>query len=268
MREFVAQNFQDAYDLICQCIVNAPKVGSTRELQNVKFTINDINDVYVSARNPSIKYMLGELVWYLSGSRSTDFISKFASYWSKISDNGVTSNSAYGYLIKYRYSFDQMYKVIELLKKDPNSRRAVINLNYANPNVIKTKDEPCTIALQFYIRDNKLYCTGMMRSNDVWTGLPYDIVYFTLLQKLMADVLGCEFGTYTHFAVSLHAYEKDLPKIKACIAKDRKIKRFYIDYKKLNENTKYLSQVIDKSNVIWICSQKGILDYEEEPDED
>ena len=79
--------------------------------------------------------------------------------------------------------------------------------------MIETKDEPCTIALQFRIRDNKLHCTGIMRSNDIWYGFPYDIAFFTELQMMMADELGVEYGSYTHFVTSLHVYNKDLDKI-------------------------------------------------------
>ena len=253
------KNFDEVYRILCRALLVGEKVGNTRELRNIEFSISDINDVYSSTRNPSKSYMLAELLWYLNGSRDTTWISRFAPYWSKISDNGITANSAYGYLIKYRYEFDQLNQVIKLLKHYPNSRRAVINLNWANPMVLKTKDEPCTIALQFYIREEKLHCTAMMRSNDIWTGLPYDIVYFTLLQKLVADALDKEYGSYTHFATSLHLYEKDECKIRAILAPDHEVNKFHIDHKKLCENAKYLFQVATKDNIVRISKQKGVL---------
>ena len=85
---------------------------------------------------------------------------------------------------------------------DPNTRRAVVNINVPNVNVIETKDEPCTIALQFLNRDGKLHCTAIMRSNDIWFGTPYDWAFFIELQKVIADKLGLGYGTYTHFATS------------------------------------------------------------------
>jgi thymidylate synthase len=99
----------------------------------------------------------------------------------------------------------------------------------------------------------------MMRSNDIWTGLPYDIVYFTLLQKLVADALGKEYGTYTHFTTSLHLYDKDEVKIRAALDPEREINKFYIDHKKLCENAKYLFQVATKDNIVRISKQKGVL---------
>jgi thymidylate synthase len=144
-----------------------------------------------------------------------EYISKYSTFWKHISDDGVTSNSAYGYLLKHKHGFDQIEKVIELLTVDPNSRRAVININVPNASVIETKDEPCTIALQFLNRDGKLYCTAIMRSNDIWFGTPYDWAFFIELQKVIADRLGLGYGTYTHFATSFHMYERNIDEIKA-----------------------------------------------------
>lgn len=193
------------------------KVGNTRELSNVIITLNNIKENIVGIRNISAAYLFGEWLWYFTARNNTKFISKFGPMWEKLSDDGITSNSAYGYIMMAKFGFDQISKIIELLKADPNSRRAVININTPNEKVIETKDEPCTIALQFRIRNNKLYCTAMMRSNDIWFGLPYDIAFFTELQMFIADALGVGYGSYTHFDVSLHMYEKDIPKIQNII---------------------------------------------------
>lgn len=204
----------EAYKTLCTMLVDAPAVGNTRELNNVKIEISDVSNQIVSIRNISYTYLLGELLWYFNGSQSLEYISKYSSFWKNISDDGVTSNSAYGYILKNKHGFDQIEKIIELLTKDPNSRRAVLNFNVPNEHVIETKDEPCTIALQFLARDGKLYCTAIMRSNDVWFGTPYDWAFFIELQKFIADRLGLGYGTYTHFATSFHMYERNVEDIK------------------------------------------------------
>lgn len=213
MRKMISGHIDDIYLSVCAKLLKAPKVGNTRELNNMQFTLTDINNNIVSIRNISPTYLFGELLWYFTGRNSVDFIGAFGSMWKKISDDGKTSNSAYGYLMKSAFNFDQIQTVIDLLRKDPNSRRAVINLNTPNDEVIETKDEPCTIALQFLIRDRKLHCTGIMRSNDIWFGFPYDVTFFTELQKYIASELHVGYGIYTHFVTSLHMYEKDEDKI-------------------------------------------------------
>ncbi len=72
---------------------------------------------------------------------------------------------------------------------------------------------PCTLALQFLIRNDSLHLTTYMRSNDLLFGFTYDQAIFTLFQEKMLLELKefyptLEMGTYTHVVTSLHAYEK------------------------------------------------------------
>lgn len=209
----ISNNIDKIYLDLCKDLLHAPKVGNTRELTNVKIQLGNINDNIVGIRNISLPYLFGELLWYFNGLNDVEFISKFSSMWERLTDDGKTCNSAYGYLMMHKHGFNQIDKVITLLKIDPDSRRAVINLNVPNEDMITTKDEPCTIAVQFFIRHNALHCTTMMRSNDIWFGLPYDVAFFTELQKYVADELRVEYGNYTHFVTSLHLYDRDYDKV-------------------------------------------------------
>lgn len=203
----------DLYLTMAKELLTAPKVGNTRELNNVKLILKDITNNIVSVRGISPSYLFGELLWYFSGDNSLDYISQFSSFWNRISDDGKTCNSAYGFLILKKHGFDQLQKVIKILKDDPLSRRAKININFPNKHVDTTKDEPCTMSLHFMIRKNKLDCTAIMRSNDIWFGFPYDIAFFTELQKYIARELNVGYGIYTHFAVSFHMYDRDADKL-------------------------------------------------------
>ena len=255
-----SDNINLIYLKLCEALKNASKVGNTRELNNVKIVLTDVDDCVVGNRNISIPYLCGELLWYFHGSRDMHFISRFASMWKRISDDGVTSNSAYGYLIKYAHCFDQVEKVIELLTTDPLSRRAVVNINVPNESVIETKDEPCTIALQFMIRNNKLYCTSIMRSNDVWRGFPYDIAFFASLQKYIAHRLNLRCGPLTHFVVSLHVYQNDLDKLE--LSPDDVA--YSIDPIVLSKNASQLYGIIEmsenpKEDIVKLFTKYGIL---------
>lgn len=240
-----ANNIDVIYKAICKTLVTRGKyVNKTLELNNYKFELTDINNNILNVRNISKSYLFGELMWYLNERNDIDFIHKFSTFWSRISDDGVTCNSAYGDIIFKRHGFDQVEKVIELLNTDRNSRRAVINLNVPNPNVIETHDEICTIALQFYIRNDKLYCTTMMRSNDIWFGLPYDVAFFTELQKYIAHRTNCEYGSYTHYVVSLHVYEKDFNELFTVIRTYPKSK-IKVDIEKAFEYRKEIEKALE-----------------------
>lgn len=159
-------------------------------------------------RNLSMKYAIGELLWYLSGNNNLSEIQKYTSAWDRMSDNGVTVNSNYGWCIRHKYGFDQWEYVRNLLKEYPETRQAVIHIKTADD--ANSYDVNCTVCLQFFIRDGKLYATTYMRSNDIWMGFPYDVFQFTCMQILMSMELGVEIGTYTHIAGSLHLYKRDL----------------------------------------------------------
>lgn len=243
----MSENIDTIYLALCKDLLKAPRVGNTRELNNVKIVLRDIDQNIVGVRGLSPSYLFGELLWYFNGNRSLDFISKFSSFWTGLSDDGHTCNSAYGYLMQYRDGFNQIEKVIELLEKDPESRRAKINLNVPNPRVIETKDEPCTMSLHFMIRNKKLECTTVMRSNDIWFGFPYDVAFFTTLQKYIAKRLGVGYGWYTHFAVSLHIYDRDVEKI-AAIVENPVSKPIKFDENKFFENFQFIHELLDVAN--------------------
>lgn len=165
------------------------------------------NIVTNPTRNLSMRYAIGELLWYLSGNNKLKEISKYTKNWKRFSDDGVKVNSNYGWCIKKKYGFDQYEYIKELLKEDNNTRQAVIHIK--EPNNEHSKDVNCTVCLQFFIRENKLYMTTYMRSCDVWFGFPYDVFNFCNLQVLLSMELGIELGTYTHICGSLHLYERD-----------------------------------------------------------
>lgn len=159
-------------------------------------------------RNLPMRYAIGEMLWYMSGSNSLKEIQKYTNGWDRMSDDGETVNSNYGYCIKHKFGFDQWEFVKNELEENPNSRRAIIHIKEASDK--ESKDVNCTVCLQFFIRDNKLHLTTYMRSNDLWMGFPYDVFQFTNMQILMSMELGRDIGTYTHIAGSLHLYERDV----------------------------------------------------------
>ena len=194
----------------------APRGMKVKEKLGVRFKIKDPLDrlPYVPARNFSVTYVIGELLWYLSGDNKTEWISNYSSFWSKISDDGETANSAYGARIfksHDRIAGSQLVQwnyVKEELRRDPDSRRAVIHIRSPWDSTHAKLDVPCTLTLQFFIRENKLHMVVNMRSSDLILGIAYDIPAFTIFQELLARELGVGIGEYTHMSNSLHIYER------------------------------------------------------------
>lgn len=219
-----AENADEAWLVLYKMLSSDIDVSGSRdgvvvnEIINACVCIEDPTRAFMlnGIRKMPMRYAIGELLWYLSANPELKPIQLYTSAWDRMSDDGEHVNSNYGYCIKSKYGFDQYELVKQLLTEDQNTRQAVIHIKEARDLVnYPTKDVNCTIALQFFIRDGKLYETAHMRSNDLWMGFPYDVFQFCALQVLLAMELGVELGTYTHLAGSLHLYERDYVKAKA-----------------------------------------------------
>ena len=205
----------DAFDYWYKMLTSDMEKEESRDGEVVGEIINAITVIKDPTRNicdgtrkMNMRYAIGELLWYISGQNTLKSIRNITSAWDRMSDDGETVNSNYGYCMMHKYGFNQIGYVIDLLKKNPNTRQAVIHIK--EPSDKESKDVNCTVCLQFFIRDGKLYLTTYMRSNDLWMGFPYDVFQFTNLQILIAMILGVEVGTYTHVAGSLHLYARNV----------------------------------------------------------
>lgn len=184
---------------------------------------------FVAERDLSASYAVAELLWYLSGSDSTEWIGYYAPFWRNISDDGETANSAYGarvfrarhprvHGVDVVHRESQWDRIKRELKDDRDSRRAVIHIRTAADSWLADKDVPCTLSLQFFIRDDQLHAVVSMRSSDLILGIPYDVVAFTLFQELMALELGVQLGKYVHVSNSMHLYERDFGMVEKIIS--------------------------------------------------
>ncbi len=186
---------------------------NTLEISPAIFTISNPLDriTTIKHRKWNFSAAVGELIWHLSGSNDVNFIGNYLKGWENYSDDGrLITGSCYGHKLfqKNANGESKWDKLIHLLKEDPGSRRAVIDL-YDNDTGLSLKpaDVSCTCMLQFLIRDKKVNLIVYMRSNDIIWGLPYDFFLFSFLQELLAVTLNLHIGTYTHVAGSLHLYE-------------------------------------------------------------
>ena len=238
---FKGKNINEAWESIFYELNRQAKEGALNssrdgdvvgEIINATLIVEDPtrNILTSPVRKMPMRYAIGEFLWYLSGNPTLQAIGHYTSAWERMSDDGVTVNSNYGNIIfnggidichgedpescDDKVCFNQFQYCYDLLKKDPNTRQAVIHIKTPR-NTIKypTKDLNCTVYCQFFIREEDgkpaLFMSTHMRSNDLWMGVPYDCFFFMNLQVLMAMRLGIEVGNYTHYAGSLHMYARD-----------------------------------------------------------
>jgi thymidylate synthase len=115
--------------------------------------------------------------------------------------------------------FDQLERASNALKANADGRQVVLQIWDAKMDFPLdggepvADDIPCNICSMLKVRNGRLEWSQIMRSNDVFLGLPHNFVQFMTLQEVLAGWIGVEPGTYTHFADSLHLYEKDIDNV-------------------------------------------------------
>jgi len=194
--------------------------GPNREILHFGFQLNNPKQRFIVSRKPpiNITFAMAEVVWIMRGRND----SKFLNYWNnalpKYAGETHEYHGSYGYRIRKHFGHDQLEQAYNTLKHQSNSRQVVLQIWDSTKDLPKvngqpeSKDIPCNLLSMIKVRNNKLEWTQIMRSNDFYRGLPYNIIQFTVLQEVLAGWLGIEMGSYNHFSDSLHSYIQDLEK--------------------------------------------------------
>lgn len=222
------------YDLFSQLTFDPqfkskPRGMLVHEDLAVTAEVLDPRDRIIKSPTRAVNYgfAVGELCWYLRGDDDLATMRYYNKRMDRFSDDGKTLRSSYGHRI-FNGRFvtpdgqyvSQLDMVLEELRRDPDSRRAVLHINEPDDlltaTTAGTKDVPCTLSLQFFIREGRLCLHVTMRSNDIVWGSPYDWFSFTCIQEAVMLLLrqggmsDLELGTYYHTAGSWHLYEQHI----------------------------------------------------------
>ena len=115
--------------------------------------------------------------------------------------------------------FDQIEHVIDEIKKNPDSRRLIVNAwNVLDINSMALP--PCHVLFQFYINDGELSCQLYQRSADLFLGVPFNIASYSLLTLMVAQVCGLRPGDFVHTFGDLHLYQNHLDQTREQLTRD------------------------------------------------
>jgi thymidylate synthase len=157
-------------------------------------------------------FHVAEACWMLAGFQSVGWLAKFNKRIADSADDDGTINGAYGYRWRKHWSMDQIRSCLGLLRRNPASRRAVLQM--WDPQVdldVSNNDIPCNTSIFFRVVRGALEATVANRSNDVvWGMCGANAVHLTILQELMARELGMKIGRYHVMTNNAHCY-LDIP---------------------------------------------------------
>lgn len=190
----------------------APRGQLTRERLAVTLHLTDplANIITIPERKLNYSFMVAEWLWIMAGRDDVPGVAYYNPNIVQFSDDGARFFGAYGPKVA-----GQLPYVLDALTRDPSTRQAVLTIWRESPRA--TRDVPCTVAMQFLIRENALHLIVTMRSSDAWLGIPYDIYNFTRLQAAVAaelratatrpELATLRLGTFTLQLGSSHLYQ-------------------------------------------------------------
>lgn len=167
------------------------------------------------------KTALDELLWIWQ--KKSNNVRQFnAHIWDQWADETGSIGKAYGYQlgVKHQYpegEFDQVDRVLYDLKHNPASRRILTNL-YNFQDLHEMHLYPCAYSMTFNVSGGVLNAILNQRSQDMLAANNWNVVQYSLLVHMMAQVSGLQAGELVHVIADAHIYDRHVPIIEGMLA--------------------------------------------------
>lgn len=209
----LAQAFREAQGVRVQ----PSRGGPTKEVLHAAISVADPRQRWVVSRQPPINvaFAIADIVWIMTGRNDLAFLEAWNKQLRNFVGPGPMLHGAYGYRIRHHLGLDQLVRAYEALGSNPDTRQVVLQIWDSSIDLPLAKgkeadvDIPCNVMSLLKLRDGKLEWLQIIRSNDLFRGVPYNFVQFTFLQEILAGWLNIECGAYQQISDSLHLYESD-----------------------------------------------------------
>lgn len=185
----------------------------------------------VTTKKLAFKACLGELLWFLEGSRDERRLADIthgtrkdvvtiwtpnaeAPYWKPKAKFPGDLGRIYGVQWRDFNGVDQIKELIAGIKRDLYGRRHI--LTAWNPAELDQMAlPPCHVMAQLYVtRDGRLSCQMYQRSCDMFLGVPFNIASYSLLTHMIAQVCELKVGEFIHVLGDAHIYQNHIPQVK------------------------------------------------------
>lgn len=187
-----------------------------------------------------------ELLWFLKGETNIKYLKdNGVTIWDEWADKDGNLGPVYG--SQWRSwpgpdgkTYDQITNLIEMIKKNPNSRRLIVSA-WNVPFIESMALPPCHCLFQFYVANGKLSCQLYQRSADIFLGVPFNIASYALMTHMIAQVTGLGVGDFVHTLGDAHLYLNHLEQAKLQLSRTPK----KLPTLKLNPRTSIFDYIYD-----------------------
>jgi thymidylate synthase len=179
----------------------------------------------VTTKKLHLRSIIHELLWFLKGDSNIKYLKENGvSIWDEWADENGELGPVYG--VQWRSwptadgkQIDQIQKLVDSIKKNPDSRRHIVNAwNVAEVDNMALP--PCHTMFQFYVADGKLSCQLYQRSADIFLGVPFNIASYALLTMMLAQVCNLEPGDFVHTFGDAHIYSNHFDQVELQLSRD------------------------------------------------
>ncbi len=174
----------------------------------------------LTLRPTAIKSAVDEMLWIWQ-KKSNNIRDLNSHIWDEWADENGSIGKAYGYQLGVKYRFaqgemDQVDNVIWQLKNQPYSRRIMTNI-YNFADLMEMGLEPCAYSMTFNVTGNRLNAILNQRSQDILAANNWNVVQYSVLVHMLAQVCGFEPGTLVHVISDAHIYDRHVDIIRELI---------------------------------------------------
>jgi thymidylate synthase len=179
----------------------------------------------VTTKKLHLKSIIHELLWFINGDTNVKYLNdNKVTIWNEWADGEGNLGPVYG--AQWRRwkaadgrEIDQLSQVIEDIKKNPDSRRLIVNA-WNVGEIGKMALPPCHAMFQFYVAQGRLSCQLYQRSADVFLGVPFNIASYALLLMMVAQVTGLKPGDFVHTLGDAHLYNNHLEQARLQLSRE------------------------------------------------
>lgn len=179
----------------------------------------------LTTKKVHLKSIIYELLWFLKGDTNVRYLQEHGvRIWNEWADENGELGPVYGHQWRSWPDYDggaidQIAKVVEDIKNNPNSRRHIVSAwNVAEVNRMALP--PCHSLFQFYVADGRLSLQLYQRSADLFLGVPFNIASYALLLMMVAQVTGLKPGEFVHTFGDAHIYTNHFEQVQLQLTRE------------------------------------------------